>query len=82
MVDHYCTSPKFSATDHIWSCRPPSLKKDNGIWSDYGRLATDAQVEIEVPVPRLFLQFLFLLRWPQLHLRGSLRLREQNLSKI
>ena len=23
----------------IWSCCPPSLKKDNGIWSDYGRLA-------------------------------------------
>jgi len=24
--------------EKMWSCRPPSLKKDNGIWSDYGRL--------------------------------------------
>jgi len=31
---------------HIWSCRPPSLKKDNGIWYDYGRLRTHASPEI------------------------------------
>jgi hypothetical protein len=28
--------------NHMWSCRPPSLKKNNGIWSDYGRLVLNS----------------------------------------
>ena len=36
---------------HIWSRRPPSLKKDNGIWSDYGRLDLDiATMEVSCQV--------------------------------
>jgi hypothetical protein len=31
-----------SKSDHIWSCCPPSFKKDNRIWSDYGRLSDEA----------------------------------------